>query len=359
MAIFFNVGDEISLYGTNYTVKGKITFTGNNSEWWDEYKILSSLGKEHWLSVDGDEIIMWQSSSNVSTNNMKLLDSGTKKAVACFGDVDVDRGEKATFKEYEKSNSYIEIETWDDGTEYSLGKICPSDSITIIKRSTTGQSSSLNLSGKKIIGGLVGLNIFFFILYVFCCSSNNHELKDKIESDNAFYKFETAITGVKNETADIFTGNASCDYIAKDIINKMEGDVEYVQENPLDTNTIAILTKKEMCIVYRSSVNNSTLVHLADRKWTFDNLDAPLYDADSITDDFYRSFYEFTAYASDSCQYNTSSSSHRPHFRAHGILFPVHYGNSNSRYNSYASTVRESSLSRRTSSGGGSSGGGK
>ena len=358
MAIFFNVGDEISLYGTNYTVKGKITFSSNNSEWWDEYKIVSGLGKEHWLSIDGDEITLWQTTSYVNISNMKLLDSGTKKAVACFGDVDVDRGEKANYKEYKKSHSdYIEIETWNDETEYSLGKICSSNSITIIKRSSTRIGSARFLSEKKVIGGVLILGILSVIFTIFCFSPKLN-LKHKIDSDNTNYKFETAITGLENKTADIYTSTESSDYVAKDIIKKIEGDIEYVQENPLDTNTIAILTKDEMCIVYRSSVNNSTLVHLAERKWTFNNLDAPLYAADSITDDFYRSFYEYTAFASDSCQYKSSNSNHS-HFHTHGVHFPIFYGCSNSRYNSYASTVRESSLSRRTSSGGGSSGGGK
>lgn len=362
MARSFNIGDSIGIEGASYYVSGKITYTDNEYEW-DEYLIDANRGL--WLSVDGDDVLLWEMTGKVDTTGLEVTDSGREIVKYSFGaaEEDVDPGESATYTEYydAANNRFIAVEVWSDETEYSIGtKIDPAQ-ITVLQQASEqyirGSQPTKGLpSGCTKILGIGGIIAFIAFIQILCNSSGT-DIKALLEKDSQKYTLETAITGFDNKVADVFTTDLTSEMTAMDIVDKLEGEVEYIQENPQDESAVAILTRKQLCMIYRDSIDQSTLVHVASREWTLDNLEAPLYDADSLTNDFYRGFYGYHAFASDTI--SSESDRHRHYHHHYGTYFGAMYLLSNSRYSTYSHSVREASAARRRSSGGGHGGGGK
>jgi hypothetical protein len=368
MNLNFNVGDIISIDEISYTIRGKITYVDDDYIW-DEYKLInSSDGSEEWLSIDNeDSIVIWKMTGKVDTTGMEQTDSGTEYVQSYYGNVDVETDDSARYTEYFDSSTqtYVSIEVWDDETEYSLGTAVKADSIVRTHENTfseqppsyTGNNKdSDSLSKLKKFGGCLG--IFVIVCILTAILGGDSTIKSKLD-ENVAFPLETAITGYDKQMADVYSTDYDSDMAARNIIDLIEGNASYVQENPGDTLTIAILTKNELCLVYRDIEDSSTLVHVATRKWTLDNLDTPLYHADSLTNNFYRGFYQYYALATDTTDNLSDTHRYRHYHHHYGTYFGSVYLLSNSRYERYSTSVREASAARRSSSGGGHGGGGK
>jgi len=358
MSLILSVNDLVSIRGTQYTVSGKIQYKDDSSYYWDEYKLVSN-SNSYWLSVDEDDIFFWTMIQPVATDGMSVEEQGNEEVVSCSGDVDVAPGDRASYKEFNDGANIVAVETWSDMVEYSVGNQLSSSDVRLISGSSKSSvsSSSVNENVKKY--GCLGVLLLLVGFFV-CNNSDSTSLKSLVENDPTKYKLETAITGMENKTADVYKPDfTTTELIAKDLIDKLEGNVESVQENPQDESVIALLTSKEICVIYKNMNTGDPLMHLASREWTVDNLEAPLYAADSLTNDFYRSFYWYHGIGQDSVQYSASDGYHRHYHHCYGTYFSTFYLLNDSRYNSYSSSVREASAARRRSSGGGSGGGGK
>ena len=365
MNLNFNVGDKISIGEITYTVDGKITYIDGDYIW-DEYVIFNS-GQESWLSIDNEEsVFIWQMTPRIDTSGMEQTDSGTECVNFCYGNVDVEPGDTARYTEYHnpQDDTYVSIEIWDDETEYSTGRRIAAESIMLVSSNPTPpphreRESGVSIFFKKIgCFGIIIVAMFVFV-GIFSDSDFSVTIKEKIEN-NPDFPWETSITGYDNKNADVYYTDFDAEEAATNIIDLIEGELDYVQENPQDTLTIAILTKREVCMIYRDTSDNSTLVHLATRQWTLDNLEAPLYHGDSATNNFYRGFYQYYAFATDTTDYSSDGNGYYRYYHHHyGTYFGSAYLLSHSRYSSYSSSVREASAARRRSSGGGHGGGGK
>ena len=138
------------------------------------------------------------------------------------------------------------------------------------------------------------------------------------------------------------------DSAAKDIIDAINGKTEDVQQNTEDgDNSVAILTKKEYCLIYTSE-DGETLVQISTRKYAYYNDDDP-YRSRTGTRRYYRRYYYSRGYSSD---YGSWGSTNSPYDSYSGGTIN---SNPNDTYNSYAGSVRQSSTTSRSSSGGGTS----
>lgn len=364
--ITFNVGDLISVNDVQYTVKGKIVYEdqSDTNYSWDEYFISDSHNINLWLSIDCDDIILWNISHETDTQNALLLEKGNEVVHSAYGNVDVESGDAAFYEEYEDAstkNCYC-IEHWDDETEYSVGERIPLNNIKLLVQTTevVPPRKKSNSSTTWIVLGAVFL--FFISIVRSVCSSSSYNsptVYEVLNGEGSLFSYKTSITGQHNMFADIYSTSLNTDSATINIIDKIEGNVDIIQENPHDSEMVVFLTPNEICLIYHSVEDSSTLIHLASREWTIMNFDQPLYQADSITENFYRSFYDFNGFSEDSAEY--SDDELNIHYQSSGYrsYYGLYYGAYTSHYMSYASTVRQSAIQRRGSSGGGSGGGGK
>lgn len=356
----FNVGDLISVNDEKYQVKGKIVFEDKNDVnfTWNEYFISDSSGIDLWLSIDRDDIILWSTSRRYATNSFALVEKGTEVVRSAYGDVDVEKGDVAYYEEYEDHSSYTCYceESWDDETEYSVGQRIKNNKIKLINKTNEVVTEKSNSKSTPFI--IIGVVLLFLYLTVGrngCSkpSENFPSVSDVLKVDKSNYSYKTSITGQRNLYATIYTTMFNTVSTTKNIIEKIEGDVETIQENPQDSSMVAILTPNEMCLVYQSVADSSTLVHIASREWTIMNFDQPLYQADSLTEDFYRSFYDYNAFSADSAEYSDDDLNTNYQSSGHRSNYDSHYHTHISGYYLYANSVRQSAIQRRGSSGGG------
>ena len=166
----------------------------------------------------------------------------------------------------------------------------------------------------------------------------------------------TSVTGEAKQKADVYSAGSaySIDFIAEDIITAIEGETEYVQKDDEagegEEGSVAILTKKEYCLVYPSEDNNEVLVQVSKRKFTYTTDESP-YRSNRHARRYYRRFYYSTGYSSDSSSYRKYSSPYSSFDDT-----SISYSDSNS-LNTYSGTVRQDSINARRSDGGGLSNG--
>ena len=170
---------------------------------------------------------------------------------------------------------------------------------------------------------------------------------------NSSYTYETSITGNEKQSADVYRAPAgyTIETTARDIINAIEGDTEYVQQDDAETEgALAILTDKEYCVIYMS-LEDTVLVQVSDREYAY-TTDDDLYHGTSHARRYYRGFYYSNGYYTDDMNYGSKYTS--PYSSYDGDI--IEYSSSNV-YNSYSNSIRQSSIAARSSSGGGLSGG--
>lgn len=364
----YNIGDRLNVDGGIYQVTGKILYRNLNDNFkWFEYKIVSEQsGYERWLSYDFayNEYSISEVVGYADMNGYHEVDNGTELVEGAWGDVDVEVGDRAVFVEYEDSTEeyIISYEQWEDMNEWSRGYYLDSNEVTLVSRNSASNPyvsnynfPNQNTGNLKPKVGLVKvvmmftmiISAFFGIKSVYGGLTNTSVLKYLKKSSS--YEYVTSITGSTSKDADVYKSGLTLDGTARDIINAIDGKTESVQQNNEDDDkSIAILTKKEYCYIYISE-DNEVLVQISSREYAYAN-DSSLYHSNDYSDRYYRRYYYSRGYTSDSTTYDTYS----PYSSYDDTTIN---SNSSDIYSSYASSVRQASVSSRNSSGGGTSSG--
>ncbi len=375
----FALGDRLRIDGNDYEVIGVISYRNRmDNSMWMEYKVFSkAIGREKWLSYD--EEFKEYSISTVtpgvtSTDGYKEVDRGVEEVIGAWGNVDVEIGDTANFIEYEDvtEEKIISHEIWEDGLEVSTGYYL--DEHEVVRMSGgqgmasggynpysgyqsndfvsggTMKTGASDASGKKIAKVLVFLIPIMMLFSVFKGAFTGIGTPSiaKYLKKTSTYTYETSITGNQGEKADVYKTYYDVDAAAKDIINAVNGKTEDVQQNTEDgDDSVAILTKKEYCLIYTSE-DGETLVQISTRKYAYYNDNDP-YRSRNGTRRYYKRYYYSRGYSSDYSSWGSDSS---PYDSYTGDTIS---NNPYDAYSSYAGSVRQSSTSTRTSSGGGTS----
>ncbi|MBQ5311469.1 MAG: DUF4178 domain-containing protein [Oscillospiraceae bacterium] len=371
--MYFSVGDIVSADNEGYRVVGKITYRNtNDNRHWDEYRVISlENGREAWLSIDDayKEYSISRVVRRPNSDGFHVVDRGREIVEDVYGDVDVERGDYADFTEYEDitEEKILSEERWDDGTEYSEGYYLDADEISFVRHDDSYVPRSSGSFGGGYSGGsgsrpdskssgiVAIVTILFVVIPMLGAILGNIHFTSTIAKflkKDANYTYVTSITGNDKQKADVYKAPSgfTIDQTAKDIINAIEGDTQYVQQDSEEENgSVGILTKKEYCLVYTSE-DGDVLVQVSNRKYAYTS-DNDLYRGTHHSRRYYRRFYYSTGYTHDSSSYSGSSSPYTSYDDSR-----ISYSDSDS-YNSYSGTVRQDSINSRKSSGGGMSSG--
>ena len=363
----FQIGDIICADGDMYRVTGRITYRNTSDGCiWDEYRLCAEAdGSERWLSVDDayKEYSISQIAHNPDRTGYHQVDQGQQVVVSCAGDVDVETGDRAYFVEYEDSTEeqIISDELWDDGKEVSTGYYLDENEFWLVRSNPSGtpltSSSGVKSKGGSKSGGIVlvvFLVLFFMqpmlsiVLSLIHSGTSISKYLDKNES----YTHLTSITGNEKQKAKVYQAapTATIDSVTRNIIDAIEGDTQYVQQDDAETEgAVAILTDKEYCLIYES-LQEHVLVQVSSRKYAYTTDDDPYESSDRVRR-YYRSFYYSRGYSDDSSGYRSLAT---PYSSYDGDTISYSYDNS---YSAYSNSVRQSSINARQSSGGGLSSG--
>lgn len=357
------VGDVLWVDGDTYDIVGKIRYKNiADGETWTEYRLFSQTNRaEKWLSVDAsyEEYSISWTGAQVDLNYFHEVDAGTEVVIGAWGDVDVEKGDRAKFIEYEDDTEekIVSVEIWDDGKEISGGYYLDKDEyrlVSQVENRVDGPSTS-GSSGSNATSTIFGIIIGFIVLcnvVPALVASVAFNATPKISSylqKNSGYTYVTSITGNDSDKADVYQSSYDLDYTAKMIIQAIDGKTESVQQNTEDDdNSIAILTKKEYCLVYLSE-GGDTLVQVSNRKFVYTSDKEP-YHSRAGTHRYYRRFYHSRGYTSDTSKYKKKASSY-------GDYSDSTLRSQGDSYNTYSNTVRQESIAARKSSGGGTSSG--
>lgn len=354
------VGSILKIRDMHATVIGYIKYKNvyDSNKTWTEYRLSTGSG-EKWLSMDYE-----YNEFSVSGPDNKVrgrigpewheVDHGHQVVVSCSGDVDVEIGDEADFVEYEDASedNTLSVEIWDDGTEYSRGYYVELSEIEV----TGYERPPINFA-KVVISAFYA----FIILLIFLpfleqlLPPPKKYISDYVKSSGN-YVYQTSITGNLNQKADVYAyrgfSAVSTDTVAKDIIKGVEGQTESVtQENNAQNGSVAIVTKKEYCLIYHPSGDSDTVyVQVSNRKYNYTSDNAPYKSSDSTTH-WYRSHYYSSGYTSDSARFGSTPSAYSLYSgdTIHNI--------GNGYFDSYSSSVRQDSINARRASSGGISGG--
>lgn len=368
----YSVGDTLRVDGDVYDIIGKIKYKNiDDNACWFEYRMKAKeYNKEKWLSYDAgyNEYSISEVAWNISTSGYHLVDSGTEEVIGVWGDVDVEVGERSSFKEYEDSTEekIISTERWDDGEETSVGYYLDLDEISFYSGGmntsaySDGLESEYRHSSDSKASGANGKQIAIIIgcifLYIFASPMLNFIFNRptsiaKYLKKSSQYTYVTSITGQKKEKADVYKSSSTLDYTVKDVLDAVDGDTEDVQQNTEDgDSSVAILTRKEYCLIYVSE-DNEVLVQISSRKYAYGSDVAP-YHASHYTHRYYRRYYYSRGFFSDSGHYGGKYSS--PYDAYNDTTLDSNYSDT---YSNYSSSVRQTSANARSSSGGGISSG--
>ena len=168
------------------------------------------------------------------------------------------------------------------------------------------------------------------------------------------YVFETSLTGNEDQKATVYAYDtpATTDDVAKDIIQGIEGYTRSVtQKDDKNDQEIAILTDKEYCLIYHpEDEEQKVYVQVSGRKYNYTSDNAP-YRISRAGTLWYRAHYYSSGYPSDSSSYKGTPSAYSMYngTTIHNI--------GNGYFDSYSSSIRQSSINSRQSSSGGLSSG--
>ncbi|MBQ9984067.1 MAG: DUF4178 domain-containing protein [Lachnospiraceae bacterium] len=364
--MFYRVGTLLNINGMDGKVIGYIRYRnpddGNKS--WTEYRLRTSRG-ECWLSCDeeyNEYSISWPANDvrGQIGPEWHKVDEGTQVVQSSGGDVDVDPGERASFVEYEDATEdhTLSVEIWSDGTEFSKGEYIEQSSII-----EKGYEASRDRGSDNRVSKLVGIMVVFMVV----CSMGSSLLSalfsggigstPKISDylgNSSSYVYETSITGNEQQQAMVYKyyTSSTTDTVAMDIIQGVDGATESVtQNNDTADAEIGILTTNEYCLVYHPEDDKDVVyVQVSDRKYNYTSDHSP-YRSSSSTTSWYRSHYYSSGYSSDASSYSSTPSAYSMYNGStiHNI--------GNGYFDSYSSSIRQSSVNNRSSSGGGLSSG--
>lgn len=358
----FSIGDILSIDNEGYRVVGKIRYEDvyQNSAW-DEYRVFRlDDNSEAWLSVDDTyrEYSISRMVRSVNKNGYHSVDSGRQRVVRAYGSVDVEAGDTASFVEYEDptEEKIISEEIWEDGTEYSEGYYLDEDEISYIRHDDSYKpprsSTELNAKSGALLTAVVVIIMVIPMLGGLLQNIHFTSTIAKYLKKDASYTYVTSVTGRDKQKADVYKAPSgfTIDQTTKDIINAIEGETQYVQQDTEEENgSVGILTKKEYCLIYTSE-DGDILVQVSNRKYAYTS-DNDLYRGTNRSRRYYRRFYYSTGYTHDSSSYTSYSSPYSSYDDSR-----ISYSGDDS-YNTYSGSVRQESINSRRSSGGGLSSG--
>lgn len=357
----YRVGTLLNINGLDAKVIGYIQYVNpqDGGKDWTEYRLQTNKG-ECWLSCDDiyqEYSISWpanQVRGQIGPEWHKV-DEGMQVVKSYGGNVDVDPGERASFVEYEDESEdhTLSVEMWSDGTEYSTGEYIEKSDIR-----ETGfeepKSSSNNAIAKLAIWLIVITSIICFFGPVLTASTGGREMS-KYLKDSSYFVYETSITGNEKQEATVYRYDyspAMTDDVALRIIDGIEGKTESVtQKDDVTDAEIAIVTKKEYCLVYHPEGEEGTVfVQISDRKYNYTSDNEPYRCSKSVSR-WYRSHYFSSSYTKDASTFKKSSSAYAMYDgdTIHNI--------GNGYFDSYSNSVRQASINNRSSDGGGLSSG--
>lgn len=362
--MFYRVGTLLNIKGQPGKVIGYIQYENpqDSNKPWTEYRIKTSHG-EVWLSCDEiyDEYSVSWPASHVSGRigpEWHKADEGQQVVRCAGGDVDVDPGESAHFVEYEDASEEhtLSVEVWEDGSEFSTGEYIEKSDIveTGYEKPSSGNRIWTSRSWLAAVG-------FFCVFYLVALVDShgfpypgvNKSISKYLESSEN-YVFETSLSGNENQKATVYAYHtpATTDDVARDIIQGIGGYTESVTQKDDKTNQeIAILTSQEYCLVYHpENEEQKVYVQVSDRKYNYTSDNAP-YRSSRAGTLWYRRHYYSSGYPSDSASYKGTPS---PYSMYHGTII---HDIGNGYFDSYSSSIRQSSINSRQSSGGGLSSG--
>ncbi|MBO4864863.1 MAG: DUF4178 domain-containing protein [Eubacterium sp.] len=366
------INERIKADGDYYLVIGRITFLNlADGKSWDEYRLRAENfnNAERWLSVDNayNEYSLSKINPTASTLGYHIVDQGRARVTSVMGDVgDVVVGDEVTFEEYEdrEEEKIVSIEHWEDETEYSSGYY-----LDPWEFGKDGEVTQRISSGG---GGMFAKVMMVILIMAGLGSGYLGDLFDTISvgskkistyvKKSTLYEYTTSITGEEKQSADVYeylSGSSLLQnyseeealmMVAHDIIDGINGNSESIQQNDeKDDKTVAILTKKEYCIIYRSE-DDKILVQVSSRKYAY-TTDKEPYRSRNRTRRYYRRFYRSRGYYNDESSFSRSRSAYTDYSDD-----PLDYNSSN-ELNTYSDSVRQSSIGSRSSDGGGLSSG--
>ncbi len=364
--MFYRVGTLLSINGMNGKVIGYITYENpdDGHKAWTEYQLKTDSG-ECWLSCDD---VYHEYSISRPANDVRgqigpewhKVDEGTQVVRAAGGDVDVDSGERASFVEYEDAagEHTLSVEIWSDGTEFSRGEYIEESSIIEKGYETPARSArNTNNTLKAIICLIIIFNVILCFgpqISNFIAAQSGGSRISKYLEDSTLYNYETTITGNEKQQATVYKyyTASSTDDVAMDIIQGIEGETECVtQKDDMTDEEIGILTKKEYCLIYHpESEKDVVYVQISDRKYNYTSDNSP-YRSSSATTSWYRSHYYSSGYFADASSYKSMPSAYSMYngTTIHNI--------GNGYFDSYSSSIKQSSINSRNSYMGGLSSG--
>jgi hypothetical protein len=360
----FNLENIIEVNTRGYIVKGSIVFSdkANNSKW-TEYKLKASdNGEIKWLSIDLDyneyalysELTFYDEfkEDNISTSGYKEVDSGKAVVSEYSGDVDVSYGDIVKYKEFEdlSQENIISIEDWEDEREYSKGYYVEAENIKKLDSSDFSYSNYqyTDFSKKKVkiaVASILAILLAFLGISSLLKATNKDLISKFLASDSNF-QYSTSITSDldTNQKADVYTTTLSIEDAAKAILTKVGRKSVEVQENKEDAS-VGLLTDYEYCFIYTGNDSN-TFVQISSRLYAYSSNSSP-YHSHASTSNFYRAYYYSQAYSNDKITYSNNMDAYSNYSGNFITIDP------NDKYKSYSSTIRQSSVSSRSSSGGG------
>lgn len=356
--MFYRVGTLLNIKGRPGKVIGYIQYEDplDHNKAWTEYRIKTADG-EVWLSCDEiyDEYSISWPANDVSGRigpEWHKVDEGQQVVRCAKGDVDVDPGESAYFMEYEDGpeDHTLSVEIWEDGSEFSKGEYIEKSDIV-----ETGYEKHPTGNGILAMVGIFCIFCFaaFMGLHVYPSLGVNKNISRYLESSEK-YVFETSLTGNEDQKATVYAYDtpATTDDVAKDIIQGIEGYTRSVtQKDDKNDQEIAILTDKEYCLIYHpEDEEQKVYVQVSGRKYNYTSDNAPYRISDAGTL-WYRNHYYSSGYPSDSSSYKGTPSAYSMYngTTIHNI--------GNGYFDSYSSSIRQSSVNSRQSSNGGLSSG--
>lgn len=363
--MFYRVGTLLSINGINGKVIGYITYENpsDGNKTWTEYR-LKTTGGECWLSCDdvyNEYSISWPANDVIGRIGPEWhkVDEGTQVVQSAGGNVDVDPGERASFVEYEDAaeEHTLSVEIWSDGTEFSKGEYIEKSSIIEKGYEAPASPSRAKNNVVKAICLIVLLNMFLCMIpsiSTFFPAFGGGSRISKYLKNSSFYDYETTITGNEKQQATVYKyyTASSTDDVAKDIIQGIKGNTESVtQKDDMTDEEIGILTKKEYCLVYHpESEKDIVYVQISDRKYNYTSDNSP-YRSSNATTLWYRSHYYSSGYSADASSYKNTPSAYSMYDGS--IIHNI----GNGYFDTYSSSIKQSSINSRSSSGGGLSSG--
>lgn len=312
---------------------------------WQEYEVVNKVtGKHSWLSVEQDEnncteYYLYETyKEKINENSMefvkngykyKLYENGTAYVKSYFGNADVDKNERVTYKDFkcESKNKIISVEIWENEKEITFGYKLENNEINISDEFDQTEIRKLSVSSfsgnivKPIIVFILALMVPIMALLPFELSKNS--IQSYLKKNTSKYEYITSVTNNENnKKARVYLSKYSTiDETVKDIIKAVPEGITKTKdlEESTEEDGIGLETKREFAYVYIE--DGKVYVQVSDKKY--------VESSGSTYHSHHRSYYYRT--------YRTS--------------------NENSSYKEYRTSARQSSINSRRSSGGGTSSG--